>query len=118
LSFTGQWLASTVCAPAMRKARRKDITPSPIFTSPVPLSQALRMTNSVPCKFNSDASRPVSKPSSSADCGVWNADSGAWLAPASAMPQRTSGFSQSFFGKDAFHRVPLFALHTCPTAWV
>jgi hypothetical protein len=36
LSLTLQWLASTVCAPAIRKARRKDITPSPIFTSPVP----------------------------------------------------------------------------------
>jgi hypothetical protein len=56
LSLTFQWLASTVCAPAMRKARRKDITPSPIFTSPAPLSQALRMTNSVPCKFSSPAS--------------------------------------------------------------
>jgi hypothetical protein len=52
LSLTFQWLASTVCAPAMRKARRNDITPSPIFTSPVPLSQALRMTSSVPSKFN------------------------------------------------------------------
>jgi hypothetical protein len=30
------------------------------LTSRVPLSQALRMTNSVPCKFNSDASKPVS----------------------------------------------------------
>jgi hypothetical protein len=64
LPLTFQWLASTVCAPAIRNARRKDITPSPIFTSPVPLSQALGMTNSLPCKFNSDASNPVSSPSS------------------------------------------------------
>ena len=64
LSLTFQWLASTVCAPAMRKAYRNDNTPSPISTSPVPLSQALRMTNSVPCKFNSAASKPVSSPSS------------------------------------------------------
>src|SRR5207248_2533500 len=34
LSLTFYWLASTVSAPAMRKARRKDITPSPILTSP------------------------------------------------------------------------------------
>ena len=33
-SLTFQWLASTVSAPAMRKARRNDIRPSPIFTSP------------------------------------------------------------------------------------
>jgi hypothetical protein len=33
LSLTFQWLASTACAPAMRKARRNDITPSPISTS-------------------------------------------------------------------------------------
>jgi hypothetical protein len=73
LSLTFQWLASTVCAPAMRKARRNDITPSPIFTSPVPLSQALRMTNSVPCKFNSDASKPVSSPSSATAFVIWPA---------------------------------------------
>src|SRR6266853_872908 len=35
-------------APPILKARRKDIIPSPIFTSPKPESQALRMTNSVP----------------------------------------------------------------------
>ena len=43
-SLTFQWLARTVSAPAMQKARRSDITPSPIFTSPAPLSQALRIT--------------------------------------------------------------------------
>src|SRR6266496_377229 len=50
LSLTFQWLASTVSAPAMRKARSKDITPSPFLTSPEPESHALRMTSSVPCK--------------------------------------------------------------------
>ena len=43
-SLTFQWLASTVCAPAMRKARRNNITLSPIFSSPVLLPQAFRMT--------------------------------------------------------------------------
>ena len=73
LSFTGQWLAYNVCAPAMRKARRNGITPSPICTSPVPLSQALRRTNSVPCKFNRDASKPVSSPSSATAFVIWPA---------------------------------------------
>jgi hypothetical protein len=44
LSLTGQWLANAVSALAMRNARRNDITPSPICTSPVLLSQALKMT--------------------------------------------------------------------------
>ena len=69
-SLTFQWLASTVSAPAMRKARRNDITPSPIFTSPVPESHALRITSSVPCRLSNDASSPVSKPSSSAEVGT------------------------------------------------
>jgi hypothetical protein len=57
----------------MRKARLNDITPSPIFTSPAPLSQALRMTNSVPCKFNSDASKPARTPSSAPAFVIWPA---------------------------------------------
>jgi hypothetical protein len=64
LSFTFQWLASTVSAPAMRKARSKDITPSPFLTSPEPESHALKMTSPVPCRLRSDASNPVSTPSS------------------------------------------------------
>ena len=40
LSLTFQRLASTVCAPTMRQAYRKDTTPAPICTSPDPLSQA------------------------------------------------------------------------------
>ena len=59
LSFTFQWLASTVSAPAMRKARSKDITPSPFLTSPEPESHALRMTSPVPCKLRSETSTPV-----------------------------------------------------------
>ena len=62
--------------------------------SAMPVSQALRMTNSVPCKFSNEASNPVSKPSSATALVIWSA----WFAPASAMPQRTSGFSQSFSG--------------------
>ena len=90
-SFTCQWLASTLSAPAMVKAGRNDIRPSPIFTSPDPLSHALRMTSSVPRKFSSDASKPVRMPSSASAFVIF----AAWLTPASAMPQRMSGFSRS-----------------------
>ena len=63
LSLTFQWLARTLSALAILNARRKDITPSPIRTSPVPPSHALRMTSSVPYKFSrSDACRPVIYP--------------------------------------------------------
>ena len=69
----------------MTKARRKPYTPSPLATSPTPVSQADNTTNFVPRKLNPAASKAVKIPSS---LPLFFG-----LAPARASPERSKGFS-------------------------
>src|SRR6476661_8386503 len=81
----GHRLITSVSAPDKRKARRKPHTPSPLRTSPRPVSQAERVTSFVPHRLRLEASKAVRMPSSVLFLFR--------LAPLSASPDRRSGFS-------------------------
>ena len=50
--------------------------------------------------------------------GARNTEFVALFAPASAIPHRTRGFSQSSFGMDMFHLEPLFPIRTSRSAFL
>jgi hypothetical protein len=83
-SLTGQSVVTSVSAPASTNARRSP-NPLAVADSPMPLSHAESVTSFVPRKFSADASSAVRMPSSGGPCFR--------LAPASASPDRSNGFS-------------------------